>query len=71
MFTLFFTLAISDLIGMPELFYQEEDDEEEEDIDNLVNIHRQKFGKSLGSLGGSRVIYLNLNITFKKSINDN
>lgn len=32
----------------------EDDDEEEEDIDNLVNIHRQKFGKSLGSLGGSR-----------------
>lgn len=46
---------------MHELFYQEEDEEEEEDIDNLVNIHRQKFGKSLGSLGGSRVIYLNLN----------
>ncbi|XP_051716139.1 synaptotagmin-like protein 4 [Ctenopharyngodon idella] len=31
-----------------------EDEEEEEDIDNLVNIHRQKFGDSLGSLGGSR-----------------
>ncbi|XP_050983976.1 synaptotagmin-like protein 4 [Labeo rohita] len=31
-----------------------DDDEEEEDIDNLVNIHRQKFGDSLGSLGGSR-----------------
>ncbi|XP_073676893.1 synaptotagmin-like protein 4 [Garra rufa] len=30
------------------------DDEEEEDIDNLVNIHRLKFGDSLGSLGGSR-----------------
>ncbi|XP_043112988.1 synaptotagmin-like protein 4 [Puntigrus tetrazona] len=31
-----------------------DDEEEEEDIDNLVNIHRQKFGDSLGSLGGSR-----------------
>lgn len=31
-----------------------DDEEEEEDIDNLVNIHRQKFGSSMGSLGGSR-----------------
>ncbi|XP_016407878.1 synaptotagmin-like protein 4 isoform X4 [Sinocyclocheilus rhinocerous] len=31
-----------------------DDEEEEEDIDNLVNIHRQKFGNSSGSLGGSR-----------------
>ncbi|TRY88777.1 hypothetical protein DNTS_014998 [Danionella cerebrum] len=31
-----------------------DDEEEEEDIDNLVNIHRQKFGDSMGSLGGSR-----------------
>ncbi|KTF95101.1 hypothetical protein cypCar_00025194 [Cyprinus carpio] len=31
-----------------------EDEEKEEDIDNLVNIHRQKFGNSSGSLGGSR-----------------
>uniref|UniRef100_A0A673GAV2 Synaptotagmin-like protein 4 n=1 Tax=Sinocyclocheilus rhinocerous TaxID=307959 RepID=A0A673GAV2_9TELE len=29
-----------------------DDEEEEEDIDNLVNIHRQKFGDSSGSLGG-------------------
>uniref|UniRef100_A0A671PZZ2 Synaptotagmin-like protein 4 n=1 Tax=Sinocyclocheilus anshuiensis TaxID=1608454 RepID=A0A671PZZ2_9TELE len=31
-----------------------DDEEEEEDIDNLVNIHRQKFSNSSGSLGGSR-----------------
>uniref|UniRef100_A0A8C1IDA4 Synaptotagmin-like protein 4 n=1 Tax=Cyprinus carpio TaxID=7962 RepID=A0A8C1IDA4_CYPCA len=31
-----------------------DDEEKEEDIDNLVNIHRQKFGNSSGSLGGSR-----------------
>ncbi|XP_051505574.1 synaptotagmin-like protein 4 isoform X1 [Myxocyprinus asiaticus] len=31
-----------------------DDDEEDEDIDNLVNIHRQKFGDSWGNLQGSR-----------------
>ncbi|XP_051945189.1 synaptotagmin-like protein 4 [Xyrauchen texanus] len=33
---------------------EEEEEEEEDDIDSLVNIHRQKFGDSWGTLQGSR-----------------
>uniref|UniRef100_A0A8C2PQZ0 Synaptotagmin-like protein 4 n=1 Tax=Cyprinus carpio TaxID=7962 RepID=A0A8C2PQZ0_CYPCA len=38
--------------SVPGLNADDEEEEEEEDIDNLVNIHRQKFGDSSGSLGG-------------------
>ncbi|XP_067313569.1 synaptotagmin-like protein 4 [Pseudorasbora parva] len=40
--------------SVPGLNAEDNEEEEDEDIDNLVNIHRQKFGDSLGSLGGSR-----------------
>lgn len=42
------------------MFYQ--DDEEEEDIDNLVNIHKQKYGDGYGSLRSSTVIPVKLRI---------
>ncbi|XP_052470506.1 synaptotagmin-like protein 4 [Carassius gibelio] len=38
--------------SVPGLNADDDDEEEEEDIDNLVNIHRQKLGGSSGSLGG-------------------
>lgn len=36
--------------------FHQDDEEEEEDIDDLVNIHRQKYGDGYGSLRSSTVI---------------